>query len=63
MLDRQVHGKQTVQRSMRFKRLPPLLLLNINRIDFCPERMEPVKLNHRCPETSTLHPAPQMTNP
>jgi hypothetical protein len=52
----QVHGKQTVQRSMRFKALPPLLLLNINRIDFCPERMEPVKLNNRCLPRTTHQP-------
>ncbi len=43
----QVHGKQTVQRSHRFKSLSPVMLLNINRIDFDPERCEPVKLNNR----------------
>ena len=42
----QVHGKQTVQRSHRFKSLSPVLLLNINRIEFDPERCEPVKLNN-----------------
>jgi len=45
--DTEVHGKQTVQRSQRFRSLPPVLLLNINRMDFCPERMEAVKLNDR----------------
>ena len=37
--DTEVHGKQTVSRSLRFKETPPLLLLNINRIDFCHETL------------------------
>ena len=45
--DTEVHGKQTVSRSLRFKETPPLLLLNINRIDFCHETFEPIKLNER----------------
>eukprot|EP00960_Hanusia_phi_P072098 767701-Hanusia_phi.AAC.10 len=45
--DTEVHGKQTVHRSLRFKELPPILLLNINRIEFCPVALEPVKINDR----------------
>lgn len=45
--DTEVHGKQDVHRSQRFKKLPPILLLNINRMGFDPERYEPIKLHDR----------------
>ena len=45
--DTEVHGKQTVHRTLRFKELPPILLLNINRIEFCPIAFEPIKINDR----------------
>ena len=45
--DTEVHGKQTVTRTLAFKEAPPILLLNINRIDFDYETFEPIKLNDR----------------
>ncbi len=32
--DTEVHGKQTVTRTVRFKECAPVLLININRLDF-----------------------------
>eukprot|EP00288_Rhodomonas_lens_P017047 CAMPEP_0177696218 /NCGR_PEP_ID=MMETSP0484_2-20121128/3864_1 /TAXON_ID=354590 /ORGANISM="Rhodomonas lens, Strain RHODO" /LENGTH=604 /DNA_ID=CAMNT_0019207177 /DNA_START=101 /DNA_END=1912 /DNA_ORIENTATION=- len=40
-------GKQNIQRSLRFKRLPPILFFNLQRLQYCPMRGVPVKINSR----------------
>ena len=51
-------GKQTVERRLSFAHLPPILFLNLNRLDFCPLRGIPVKLHNRLAFGTTLDLSP-----